>query len=182
MFQIRRAFFSPRCDLFRQLRATKREPVSCLAERLDRSRMQDRGCIERPGVRVQQPCGTKRRLADRLWGTGVEGRIGEFFVLGPMRQEAPTHHFWNALAILGTDGHQHRRGGWQIPVTREVRRSRVQVELQRNFEFGIIRGQSNAATHDRCVGSLALIPTRPIAHFRTIRRIELIAATQKKNK
>ena len=78
---------------------------------------------------------------------GIEGRTSELVVFCPMRQQAPLHHLRHALAIHRADGDQHRRRGRLIPIGLEVRRRRVGRELQLDFDFGVIGGETNAAAH-----------------------------------
>jgi hypothetical protein len=53
---------------------------------------------------------------------------------------------------------------------------RVRRELQADFDLGIVAGKSNAATHERYIWSLGLLPTRPTASFSSLLRIECLAA------
>jgi hypothetical protein len=64
-----------------------------------------------------------------------------------MRQQSPAHHFRNALAVLGADRNEHERSGRFIPISLEVRRRSVEVELQLDLDFGIVAGKSNASAH-----------------------------------
>ena len=62
-----------------------------------------------------------------------------------MRQQAPLHHLRDALAIHRADGDQHRRRRRLIPIGLEVQRRRVGRELQLDFDFGVIGGETNTA-------------------------------------
>jgi len=87
----------------------------------------------------------ERGLGSELFRPRVEGRTSELVVFCPMRQQAPLHHLRHALAIHRADGDQHRRRGRLIPIGLEVRRRRVGRELQLDFDFGVIGGETNTA-------------------------------------
>jgi hypothetical protein len=76
------------------------------------------------------------RFSRELFSSGVERRISDLLILGPMRQEAPAHHLGCALAIHRSDCNEHRRGRGLIPIPLEVRGR--PVELQLDFDFGIV--------------------------------------------
>ena len=56
------------------------------------------------------PCIPERWFGRELLRSGVERRIGELFVLRPMRQKSPAHHLRRALTIDRADRNEHRLG------------------------------------------------------------------------
>jgi hypothetical protein len=115
-------------------------------------------------------------LSGELFRTRVERRVGELFVLGPPRQEPPAHHLWNALVALGANSNEHRLGRWLVPIGVKVRRGSVEVKLQLDLDLGIVRREANASTHAWYVGSLGLIPTRPMAAPSSFTGVEFLPA------
>lgn len=118
---------------------------------------------------------TEGRSGGEFFCPGIERRVSDLLILGPMRQQAPLHHLRNALAVLRTDGNEHRGCGRLVPVALEVRSRRDGIERQLDLDFGVIRGQSNATTHEPYVGSLGPFPTSPVAASPSLVRIEFLA-------
>jgi hypothetical protein len=81
-------------------------------------------------------------------GLGVEGRIADLEVLGPMRNEPPAKQIEAPLLGPGiVPDHRQRIGRSGVPSGREIRRRPMLRDREDELNLADIGGEPDAATH-----------------------------------